>query len=112
MGLNNPDTLKTDAAIVSLIPTATSYRGPLTVTAGAGLWVDADAQSRNGSGSTFKFYPKVEASIRVLRDVFIPYISFDGGLEQNRFATIVDKKPVLIMHQLNQTCELRVVPMT
>jgi len=93
MGLNNPDTLKTDAAIVSLIPTATSYRGPLTVTAGAGLWVDADAQSRNGSGSTFKFYPKVEASIRVLRDVFIPYISFDGGLEQNRFATIVDKNP-------------------
>ena len=93
MGLNNPDTLRTDAAIASLIPTATSYRGPLTVTVGAGLWVDADAQSRNGSGSTFKFYPKVEASIRVLRDVFIPYFRLDGGLEQNRFASIVDQNP-------------------
>ena len=66
------------------------------LTAGAGLWVDADAQSRNGSGSTFKFYPKVEASIRVLRDVFIPYISLDGGLEQNRFASIVDKSRILL----------------
>ncbi|MDA0732072.1 MAG: TonB-dependent receptor [Bacteroidetes bacterium] len=93
MGLNNPDTLRTDAAIASLIPTATSYRGPLTVTVGAGLWVDADTQSRNGSGSTFKFYPKVEASIRVLRDVFIPYIRLDGGLEQNWFASIVDENP-------------------
>ena len=93
MGVNNPDTIRTDAAIVSLIPTATSYRGPLTVTAGAGLWVDADTQSRNGSGSTFKFYPKVEASIRVLRDVFIPYISLDGGLESNRLMSIVDKNP-------------------
>ena len=93
MGLNNPDTLRTDAAIASLIPTATTYRGPLTVTVGAGLWVDADAQSRNGSGSTFKFYPKVEASIRVLRDVFIPYFRLDGGLEQNRFASIVDQNP-------------------
>ena len=93
MGANNPDLSRTDAAIASLIPTATSYRGPLTVTAGAGMWIDADAQSRNDAGSTFHFYPKVEASIRVLRDVFIPYVSFDGGLEFNRFASIVDKNP-------------------
>jgi hypothetical protein len=90
---NNPNMERTDAAIVSLIPTAKTYRGPLTVTAGAGLWIDADAQSRNGSGSTFHIYPKLEASIRVLRDVFIPYISLDGGLEQNRFASIVKKNP-------------------
>lgn len=90
---NNPNMERTDAAIVSLIPTAKTYRGPLTLTAGAGLWIDADAQSRNGSGSTFHFYPKLEASIRVLRDVFIPYISLDGGLEQNRFASIVKKNP-------------------
>jgi hypothetical protein len=93
IGANNPDTLRTDAAIVSLLPTATSYRGPLTVTLGAGLWVDADAQSRNGSGSTFHFYPKVEASIRVLRDVFVPYISLDGGLEMNRLESIIEKNP-------------------
>ena len=93
IGSNNPDTLRTDAAIVSLLPTATSYKGPLTVTLGAGLWVDADAQSRNGSGSTFHFYPKVEASIRVLRDVFVPYISLDGGLEMNRLASIIEKNP-------------------
>ena len=93
IGTNNPDTLRTDAAIVSILPTATSYKGPLTVTIGAGLWVDADAQSRNGSGSTFHFYPKVEASIRVLRDVFVPYISLDGGLEMNRLASIIEKNP-------------------
>lgn len=93
IGTNNPDTLRTDAAIVSILPTATSYKGPLTVTLGAGLWVDADAQSRNGSGSTFHFYPKVEASIRVLRDVFVPYISLDGGLEMNRLASIIEKNP-------------------
>ncbi|PCJ80488.1 MAG: hypothetical protein COA49_08435 [Bacteroidetes bacterium] len=85
------DTTKTDGAIISLTPTATSYRGPLTIRAGAGLWIDADSQSRNGLGSTFHFYPKLEASIRILRDVFVPYVSLDGGLEQNRFASVIQK---------------------
>jgi len=90
IGVNNPEKERTDAAIASLIPTATSYRGPLTVTAGAGLWVD-NAASR--ISKPFHFYPKVEASIRILRDVFIPYIRLDGGLEQNWFASMVDQNP-------------------
>jgi len=90
IGVNNPEKERTDAAIASLIPTATSCRGPLTVTAGAGLWVD-NAASR--ISKPFHFYPKVEASIRILRDVFIPYIRLDGGLEQNWFASMVDQNP-------------------
>jgi len=93
IGTNNPDTLKTDAAIASFTPMVTSYRGPLTVRVGAGLWIDADKQSRNGEGSRFHFYPKVEASLRVLRDVFVPYISLDGRLDQNRLETVVRDNP-------------------
>jgi hypothetical protein len=93
IGTNNPDTARTDAAIASITPMVTSYRGPLTVRVGAGLWIDADAQSRNGNGSTFHFYPKIEASLRVLRDVFVPYISLDGGLDQNRLETVVRDNP-------------------
>lgn len=93
VGYDNPDTIKTDQAVVGLIPTATSYRGPLTVKVGAGLWVDADAQSRIGEGSTFHFYPIVEASMRLLKDVFVPYLRVGGGLEQNRLETILDKNP-------------------
>lgn len=93
IGANNPDTLKTDAAIVSLTPMVTSFRGPLTVRVGAGLWIDADKQSRNGEGSRFHFYPKVEASLRVLRDVFVPYISLDGRLDQNRLETVIRDNP-------------------
>jgi hypothetical protein len=93
IGTNNPDTVKTDAAIVSLTPMVTSFRGPLTVRVGAGLWIDADKQSRNGEGSRFHFYPKVEASLRVLRDVFVPYISLDGRLDQNRLETVVRDNP-------------------
>lgn len=93
VGFNNPDTVKTDAAIVGLTPTATSFRGPLTVKVGAGLWVDADAQSRIGEGSTFHFYPIVEASMRLLKDVFVPYLRIGGALEQNRLQTVLDKNP-------------------
>ena len=93
IGANNPDTVKTDAAIVSLTPMVTSFRGPLTVRVGAGLWIDADKQSRNGEGSRFHFYPKVEASLRVLRDVFVPYISLDGRLDQNRLETVIRDNP-------------------
>ena len=93
IGTNNPDTVKTDAAIANLTPMVTSHRGPLTVRVGAGLWIDADKQSRNGDGSRFHFYPKVEASLRVLRDVFVPYISLDGRLDQNRLETVVRDNP-------------------
>ena len=93
IGANNPDNVKTDAAIVSLTPMVTSFRGPLTVRVGAGLWIDADKQSRNGEGSRFHFYPKVEASLRVLRDVFVPYISLDGRLDQNRLETVIRDNP-------------------
>ncbi len=93
IGTNNPDTVKTDAAIANLTPMVTSHRGPLTVRVGAGLWIDADKQSRTGDGSSFHFYPKVEASLRVLRDVFVPYISLDGRLDQNRLETVVRDNP-------------------
>ena len=89
----NEDTVRTDAAIVDLTPMVTSYRGPLTVRAGAGLWIDADSQSRNGAGSRFHFYPKVEASLSLMRDLFIPYVSLDGGLYQNRLATVIRENP-------------------
>jgi hypothetical protein len=104
IGTNNPDTLRSDAAIVGIEPTVTSYRGPLTVKVGAGLWVDADAQSRNGDGSTFHFYPRAEASIRLLKDLFVPYIRIGGGLEQNRLQSVLDDNPFFYA-QLNS--ELR-----
>ena len=98
------DTTIVDGAVVSLTPMATSYRGPLTVRVGAGLWIDADSQSRNGLGSTFHFYPKVEASIRILKDVFVPYVRLDGGLDQNRFASVLQQNP---FYHLTLDSELR-----
>jgi len=92
IGEHNPDNQSTDQVIVGLEPMVTSYKGPLTVTVGAGIWVDADPESRN-DGQNFYFYPKVDASIRLLKDIFVPYLRIGGGLEQNRFESVLEKNP-------------------
>jgi len=92
VGNNNPENIATDQVIMGLEPMVTTYKGPLTVTVGGGLWVDADPESRN-EGKNFYFYPKVDASIRLLKDIFVPYLRIGGGLEQNRFESILEKNP-------------------
>jgi len=92
IGEQNPNNQSTDQVIVGIEPMVTTYKGPLTVTAGAGIWVDADPESRN-DGQNFYFYPKVDASIRLLKDIFVPYLRIGGGLEQNRFESVLQKNP-------------------
>ena len=93
IGANNPNTVRIDAAVMGLEPTITTYEGNLTVLIGAGLWVDADAQSRLGDGQNFHFYPTLETSISLMRDLFIPYLRLDGRLEQNRLQSVLGINP-------------------
>ncbi|MAO46441.1 MAG: hypothetical protein CL823_04755 [Crocinitomicaceae bacterium] len=93
LGAVNPNSTRIDAAIVGLEPSITTYKGPLTAKLGAGLWIDADSQSRLGDGNSFYFYPQAELSIRLLRDIFVPYLSIDGGLAQNRLQTTLEQNP-------------------
>jgi hypothetical protein len=80
--------------VVGMEPTITTYKGKLTFKAGAGLWVDADLESRdldNENAQNFYFFPKVEASISLMKDLFIPYFRIDGSLQQNRLQTVLDE---------------------
>ncbi len=87
---NNP----INEGIAGIEPTVTTYKGKLTVKAGAGLWVDADLESRdpnNDDAHNFYFFPKVEASLSLMKDLFIPYLRLDGSLQQNRLQTVISE---------------------
>ena len=79
--------------VVGMEPTITTYKGNLTIKAGAGLWVDADNESRdpdNLASQNFYIFPKIDASISLMKDLFIPYLRLDGSLQQNRLQTVLN----------------------
>ena len=58
---------------------------------GFGMWVDAQGNQ------PFLFVPELEASVSLLQNLFIPYVSVNGGVNQNRFETALQVQPVLAL---------------
>lgn len=105
--LNVGDT-KINTALVSLEPTITSCRGDLTVTFGGGLGIDRDDQSYNSDeiGDKLFIYPKVEASYNLMRDLFIPYLRYDAGIQQNRLQSVLNENPFFEYSQIETIDEV------
>ncbi len=54
---------------------------------GFGMWVDAQGQQ------PFLFVPEIEASIGLLQNLFVPYVKLGGGIDQNRYETVLAENP-------------------
>lgn len=76
-------------AIFDLHPRIQSQFGPIKTEYGMGLWVDAQGKR------PFSFVPEVSASMSLLRDLFIPYIRINGGVNQNRYETALTSNPFI-----------------
>jgi hypothetical protein len=46
-----------------------------------------------GSTAQFHFYPKVHLKYNILKDMLIPYVGVDGGLQRNNFGSFSDVNP-------------------
>lgn len=76
-------------AIVDLHPAIYHAHKALKTKVGFGMWVDAQG------AQPFLFVPEAEASLSLLQDLFIPYVSIGGGVRQNRFETALRANPFL-----------------
>lgn len=78
-------------AVFDLHPQIRTYFGPIKTSIGCGLWIDAQGKK------PFLFAPELEASLSLLRDLFIPYIRIDGGVRQNRYQTALRRNPFMTL---------------
>lgn len=76
-------------AIFDLHPAVYKDHKALKTKLGFGMWVDAQGTQ------PFLFVPELEASVSLLQNLFIPYVSIDGGVVQNRFETALASNPFL-----------------
>jgi len=76
-------------AIFDFHPQIRKHFGSVKTSFGFGLWIDAQGQQ------PFLFAPEIEASVSLLRDLFIPYIRLDGGVRQNRYQTALRSNPFM-----------------
>ena len=78
-------------AIFDIHPSIRKTFGPIKTAFGLGLWIDAQGTQ------PFLFAPELDASVSLLRDLFIPYIRIDGGIRQNRYQTALKANPFVSM---------------
>jgi hypothetical protein len=78
-------------AIFDIHPSIRKTFGPIKTAFGFGLWIDAQGNQ------PFLFAPELDASVSLLRDLFIPYIRIDGGVRQNRYQTALKTNPFVSM---------------
>lgn len=76
-------------AIVDFHPAIYKNHKALKTKLGFGMWVDAQG------AQPFLFVPEAQASVSLLQDLFIPYVSIGGGVRQNRFETALRANPFL-----------------
>lgn len=76
-------------AIFDLHPAVYKDHKALKTKVGFGMWVDAQGNQ------PFLFVPELEASVSLLQNLFIPYVSVNGGVNQNRFETALQPNPFL-----------------
>lgn len=74
-------------AIFDLHPQIRKDFGPIKTSIGLGVWIDAQGKQ------PFLIAPEIEATVSLLRDLFIPYVRIDGGVRQNRYQRALRSNP-------------------
>jgi hypothetical protein len=74
-------------AIFDLHPQIRKDFGPIKTSIGLGMWIDAQGKQ------PFLIAPEIEATVSLLRDLFIPYVRIDGGVRQNRYQRALRSNP-------------------
>src|SRR5690606_23943478 len=89
---NNTETLKYSFTNFGIEPSFVVTENEWTLELGAGIFYSLD--SENNSNKLF-FYPKVNASYKLVGDLMIFYTGANGGLKQNSYADFVTDNPFL-----------------
>lgn len=89
---NNTAPLKYSITNFGVEPSFVITENEWTLELGAGLFYSLD--SENSSNKLF-FYPKVNASYKLVGDLMIFYTGANGGLKQNSYADFVAENPFL-----------------
>lgn len=89
---DNIDPLKYSFTNVGIEPSFVMLENDWTLELGAGVFYSADSEN---SGNRFYFYPKVNASYKLVGDLMIFYTGVNGGLQQNSYADFVTENPFL-----------------
>ena len=76
-------------AIFDFHPSISTHNKSFQTRIGLGLWIDAQGNK------PFTIVPEAEFSMRLLRDLFVPYVQIDGGIQQNRYQSAVQQNPFL-----------------
>ncbi len=86
-----PDsTEQTDQQLVLRVsPALITQRGPVSARVGAHITLDARG------GQVFHFNPVASASLNILKGLFVPYVQLEGGVDQNRLETVLDRNPLV-----------------
>ncbi len=89
---DNTEALKYSFTNVGIEPSFVVNENEWTLELGAGIYYSADSEN---SGNKFYFYPKVNASYKLVGDLMIFYTGVNGALNQNSYADFVTENPFL-----------------
>jgi len=89
---DNTEPLKYSFTNLGIEPSFVVHENDWTLELGAGIFYSLD--SENSSNKIF-FYPKVNASYKLVGDLMIFYTGVKGGLQQNTYADFVNENPFL-----------------
>ena len=89
---NNTEAVKYGFTNVGIEPSFVIHENDWTLELGAGVFYSGNTEN---SGNKFYFYPKVNASYKLVGDLMIFYTGVDGGLKQNSYADFVTENPFL-----------------
>lgn len=89
---DNIEPIKYSLTNVGIEPSFVINENDWTLELGAGIFYSGDSEN---SGNRFYFYPKVNASYKLVGDLMIFYTGVNGGLNQNSYADFVTENPFL-----------------
>ncbi len=89
---DNTAALKYSFTNVGIEPSFVVNENEWTLELGAGIYYSGDSEN---SGNKFYFYPKVNASYKLVGDLMIFYTGVNGALNQNSYADFVTDNPFL-----------------
>lgn len=89
---DNTEALKYSFTNVGIEPSFVINENEWTLELGAGIYYSGDSEN---SGNKFYFYPKVNASYKLVGDLMIFYTGVNGALNQNSYADFVTDNPFL-----------------
>lgn len=89
---DNTEPLKYNFTNFGIEPSFVVNENNWTLELGAGIFYSLDSEN---SGNKLFFYPKVNASYKLVGDLMIFYTGVNGGLKQNSYADFVTENPFL-----------------